>query len=391
MSPDIEWHDILDLVEGNHAVDLNLHNYQLNDGKLRELAHALAGNTSVRSVDLSDNHVTNETAELLGKAFRAMPQLRRVMMIGNHVGAPGIRAFTRELNGHPNLLQFNLASCNGDSSIGTKYTQEEMQAWKEGMLELLGTCPNLTMMFGHVASEVSEARKAKTAQMKIWQEGLGQDATSAIVLARYGSAMEELTLYGRQRVHSTTSLRAVQKDWENIQAQNEEFLSNLPAYDPEKPITLSAVVAEDEWGFRMLDNPRNWEHFTAMADSLAEQGTPITKAMLLKKNAEGMPYLEIAAMLGKLPEALAAINAQGEQVTSADLMDAAGQPNKLMQNLIALNTGPELLSLEQCSGQTPQSVRQIHSILPEYQQRAIPLHGLLAALGREKRQAGVQR
>lgn len=114
----------------------------------------------------------------------------------------------------------------------------------------------------------------------------------------------------------------------------------------------------------VLQHPKGWQAFPEIAATLAQQGTPLTKADLLTSYAEGRSYLGRAAECYQLPKVLDYLHTQGETVTADDLLQQDGTPNALLQTCIRSQSVGALMSEANWKGQGSAALQRVWQALP---------------------------
>lgn len=170
-----------------------------------------------------------------------------------------------------------------------------------------------------------------------------------------------------------------------------EFLrtwQQVPGLQQMMPLTLDGLSrrSEDRFKIAPLDNPKFWQKFEEAAQSLAAQGTPITKQLLLQTNRDGDPYLLNAARCGEIGQVVDVLNRQGETIGKEELLDRDGQPTALLQAIIGTRQAHRLFTPENWVGQSTTPIQTVYRALPPEAQHSVQnYYGLLHTITRQQR------
>lgn len=150
----------------------------------------------------------------------------------------------------------------------------------------------------------------------------------------------------------------------------DHFLA-LPAREDFAGLTLDEVLERDTQGYCMLDNPAMLRRIGAMGEALARSGTPLTRAALEGESIDGRSYLEKLMLCDRLQDAVAALNAQGEQLHPGEGA-ATGTLPPLCEQMMRWRQLGAVFTEENWKGQGGAAVMRAYAALPEAARRQVP-------------------
>lgn len=99
-------------------------------------------------------------------------------------------------------------------------------------------------------------------------------------------------------------------------------LSNAPALEITASLRKESLFTPNDKGLSPLDTIRNWQKIWQIAAALAANNEALTKADLLRQNGRGRTYLEIGFESGQQHTIVALLARRNETITPQDVKDA---------------------------------------------------------------------
>lgn len=173
--------------------------------------------------------------------------------------------------------------------------------------------------------------------------------------------------------------------------QNGDALHLMNQYDMNQLPPLADATRANTLGPHsiLLKHPHGWRHFGFIAEKLAEQGAPITKADLLAPYHGDRTLLARAAECNRLATAVRHLNAHGESLTPEDLLTPGGKPDTLLETCIERQCLHALMTHDNWKTQSPDDLKRVWHALPQDAQAQVRNYrSLYAELCRNQPQIG---
>ena len=167
----------------------------------------------------------------------------------------------------------------------------------------------------------------------------------------------------------------------NIVAIADGVLDEFPVLET---VALEKLVERNAQELTPLDNWRTYENFQEICKVLAEKGTPLTLDFLAShQSRNGKTFLENCLRGAPTRDFIAGLNASGQQVRAAYLLNEDGSPSPVFKGLMEDGDIRELFTEANWLGATPREMRTVLGKMPEELQEKIPnKQSLAASLGR---------
>lgn len=114
----------------------------------------------------------------------------------------------------------------------------------------------------------------------------------------------------------------------------------------------------------VLQHPHGWRNFRHIAETLAAQGTPLSKEDLLTPYHEQRCFLTRAAECNHLPQALTYLHGRDETLTPQDLLDSEGKPNALLTTCIERQCAGAVMTYDNWKHQGREAMEAVWRALP---------------------------
>lgn len=398
---------------------IDLHHMSVGTDWLIEIAHALRGNTSLKTLTLSVNNMSDDAAAAFSSVLKNHPtfedfqcagnpmlsdvgigqlahslgtckNLRSVNFNTNPIGNGGAAAIGQMMRKSPNLEKLNVASCGIDkdpgkavhiasaipfcpklfmlhvADTGVPQGQNVADAC-EGIVNT-DTNPNLFTVSpngSHLSRLARQNDLYAEAAFRPIERGINQLSTMKTVhLAR----IEPL-----QPILSNIGYRASIKVDSAKLATAKAYLQSPPEIDITS-LTLESLTAQDDNGFTPLDHPLTWRRIGEIATALEANDTPLTQNFLNGRNSRGESWLECG--LASAPEKLIPVlNNRGIQLRAEDLIfqNAKGETvTKLpLDAVLASGKVETLFTLDNLRGASQQELSRLYDAVPEAAQTRI--------------------
>ena len=373
----------------------------LTKSNLRDLAAALAENTTLTSVHFNNNPFDDECVEILAAAFGKHPAVKILYFADNGFGDDGATSLATHLAGHRTLQKLVI---NGTAPMtGKGFT--ELAKLLEANPELCG------MAFGADGTEIINRAEAGLVDMSesavkanspnlmtLWPVrgeakalvARNQEIAKAL-LEQLGAPLEELpciTQLGGYMRLPALSYYASDEGSATQRAQVAAFKEQLealpdPALDGE--LNWETLTAPDASGTAPLDNPKFAQKFGEIATELETRGTPITAEQLLQPNRDGDPYLAIALIADPKRDWIGLLAEQECALTPAELLTAEGKPNGLLQTLVT-QSPEKLFTIDNWETQPVADFRKVVGALSDEDKNKVTnRHTLDSSISRQQR------
>lgn len=369
---------------------------------LRELAEALAENTSLKDIWFNNNKIGDEGMRILAPALARHTTICSVGFLNNDLTDDGIKVMVENLRGHPSLFELSL-SCNpsitaeGVAACGTlleenpelcrldfgnyepedpdkdpllhRYVELSDKAFAIGNKSLLQIRPEV---FPTTAFCIRNRKAANQALKSLFELPI-RALTEEISLATILRAAMRLPAIRHLADAETPSLTV---------AKFERFLESFPNVDLDAGYDWESLTTRDENELAPLDIPSIGLRFPEIMAELEARETPITKDQLMQKNGKGEPYLITHIISADGEDVISPMIAQGGYLTPDDLLED-GKPNALLNVLIEEDAIRKLFTMDNWRGQGAHAMLRVYRALPDPAKEQV--HGiqtLTARLGR---------
>jgi hypothetical protein len=377
---------------------------------LEREAHAVASlirnNPHLQYVLLDDCGLREKGAEAISEALSDSQSLRELSFTGNAIGDAGGKAVASLVQNCPNLLSINLVGCEiRDTGL------QALTTALQGNTQLA----NIALQQNHCSAETSQTLgdtllangspnlvKARLpSEHAALSEACRHNQTEAEKaserLEDYFTAADSENNIEQEHHFSEMPAAAIAQVYQRLPAVRyiegsdaseyfEEMLESAEV-EPSEALSLESLTKRTYDGISPLEHPGNWKQFEHLAQTLAQQGTPITREFLEQKNPKGESYLQIG--LTHAPyEVLPVLNEMGIHIGKDELLpQASGNPAPLYTALAEQGNLQAAFTLKNWE-KSPKEMRPTYNALPESDRTQVrdifQLSALMRQQGNEK-------
>lgn len=162
--------------------------------------------------------------------------------------------------------------------------------------------------------------------------------------------------------------------------------AQMPKLEDAATIDKATLLARNENGDCLLDHPSSWRNFAAIAESLHSKNEFLSKDELLQPAADGRTWLEKAVACNAMLPVLEHLAAQGEGLSSNDLVTATDTPTPLLEAICDKFALEQLFTLENWRVSGKSEMERVYHSLSDEQKADVPgyhvLRVQLASIGR---------
>lgn len=442
----------LEDIHENALTGLTVGNAPIGMSALKQLADALAVNTSLTNLNLENHNIGDEGAAYIADALHKNSTLREINLRNNAIGPKGAALLAEAVAGHPTLGTLNI----GRNKLGDEGVEALTPALNKGVaLRYLSVDENHITAAGaqRIAQNLREGSDLKS--LNISRNGMKPEGclslaeslrenTSLVSLSIHGNTTDDesvreisstlrksgnvnllhLTLVkvndelqqmlkrnmdtAKDLAHafqwnkpnlSADDYRQINRripvishvldvETHELEARFGQMVAQLPQL-PEKSELPDGLFKAGSKGYAPLDNPRLWDSPEAAKATL--DGVPLTRELLAAKTKHGGTMLEALANALPAAELIGELNKRGVKLGASELLNSDNKPNPLMTALLEQKDGAvALFSLSNWLNQPVQELRRVHAALPEGSPN-IALHALQQAISHEKKHVGLGR
>lgn len=412
------------LAENSSLKTLNIDNHALGDEGIALIAKALEKNSNLQELNLRNNNISPEGAKTLAKAVAGHPSLNSLNIGANPLGDEGAAHIMEALKGGAALRYLFLdktdLTAEGGKTIAAALREgSELTCLNvshngmapEGSLSIAKSLEENSSLIslyiaGNTTSDETVSRISNTIRSS------GNQNLLHVTLVKVDDELQQML----KRNHETAKALAHRFQWNKTDLSPEELRQidvRLPVIANVIDVDVAAVresfdiviskipklsAAENlpdslfkagHGNYAPLDNPRLWRNAEEAKQIL--DNVPLTKEFLAKETPRGTVFLDALANALPAAEFMEALNHRGVKFGAEELLDGEGKPNALMTTLLEKKGGAEaLFSLSNWLGKPVSELLQVHKALPEGSP-SIALHGLRQEMGKTARSQSVGR
>lgn len=395
---------------------LDLNGLKLQPKSTPSIVSILKSNPSIDTIDLSGNRIDAAEAYHLGVALGEHKNLSSLTMRLMSHAADFIENTFKPQQGNPNFRHLDIASGTFPPTIAVEigdfigslpnlehFTFKAKLAGSiTNIIDGMKNCPSLTQV--DIDGETANNRHWQTMHEEItslsnpnllefnhpqvdMQHVTSRNHIAAQTLHNALSGTADFASFA-PAIHHSIDIRqkALEKLYPDSPAlpRYREFRAALPKATELDPQSLLKRNGE---GFCPLDNPDVLKNFPQIHAQMQAAGNPLTADHLRQFCPDGRPRYEHIAGCVPLAESMPLLNGMGLKLQD-DALLKNGQPTPLLHMIFDRQEGASLFTRENCSGLTPNGLRQVKQHMPENQRAEIGnYHQLLASLEHQQRPA----
>ena len=343
-------------------------------------------NISIMRAGLTDDHIAK-----LAPVLDTMPNLERLDFDGNEIGDAGIADLMPVIASKPNFFSFILGNNENITSdcvativqhlpdmpqIAQFEISEQCISAEAGQSisdTLLAMNPR-NLWHGGSTEELREFQDQNRKRLgKLADSFLGHDNPSKI-------PSHELWEIDRCRL----GIRNIRGNNPEKWAEFDAYLAGIPSVAIGDVSAPEDLFAKAENGSCPLDHKDMWEHFPAICEKLAAQGTPLTLEHLQEWGRTARSHLRNAIALAPMEQLMPGLEASGIQIQKDLLLDDEGYPTFLLEDLMSRGKVKGLFCYENWSGASIVDVKEVTSQLRD-DQKPDNFNALSVQLSRDAR------
>ncbi|XP_066594932.1 leucine-rich repeat-containing protein 74A-like [Prorops nasuta] len=269
---------------------INLKYYGVDSKVAQVICESLTNNTSVQTIDLTGNWLTEETCSYLGKLLMENNVIINLILSGCHIGYEGAKCLQAGLEDALNLVNLDLSYCDLDYK-GLSCIAEGIINNNSGILEfinlednnldeasitylcnLITSCPNLVtlnlswnLLYSEYAwKNLSKALSKTIIIVNLSWNGLGQECIPYLVNLLQSQNLKVLNLNGNR--FGSADIKILTTALLKNKVLEELFLGNNPIR-PEGVLEIVSIYASDKTYYsplQLLDLENIWAQTTIL-------------------------------------------------------------------------------------------------------------------------------